>query len=242
MNTATRLRRIRRRIRRTINLAIGRDVHFPVTCHRPVRRHGSDSCGWDILPELVNADSVVYAFGIGKDISFDISLVESYGVRVHSFDPTPESIRWARGQRLPDQIVLHEYGVSDQDAVVSLYPPKKPQNISHTIVQRLDKTESQGASIQAPMKRLTTIMSELNHQELDLLKMDVEGAEYQVIDDLINSQIRIGQLLIEFHHRMYDIPVISTKKSVQSLLDHGFRIFHVTDGGREYSFAHQDFL
>ena len=36
---------------------------------------------------------------------------------------------------------------------------------------------------------------------IDILKMDIEGAEYDVIDDIINSPVPIAQVLIEFHHR-----------------------------------------
>ena len=31
--------------------------------------------------------------------------------------------------------------------------------------------------------------------------MDIEGAEYDVIDDILNSNIRIHQILVELHHR-----------------------------------------
>jgi len=37
--------------------------------------------------------------------------------------------------------------------------------------------------------------------------MDIEGAEYEVIDDLIASGIRPKQILVEFHHRFKNVGV-----------------------------------
>lgn len=43
-------------------------------------------------------------------------------------------------------------------------------------------------------------MKELSHSVIDILKIDIEGSEYDVIEDLINSKIRPKELLNEFHH------------------------------------------
>ena len=40
-------------------------------------------------------------------------------------------------------------------------------------------------------------MSDLHHQQIDLLKLDIEGSEYRVLDEILESQI-------EFHDRFYD--------------------------------------
>ena len=37
-------------------------------------------------------------------------------------------------------------------------------------------------SIQVPMKKLVEIMSDLHHQQIDLLKLDIEGSAYRVLD------------------------------------------------------------
>ena len=53
---------------------------------------GTEYGGWTIAPERIAEDSVIYSFGIGLDISFDLKLIEQYGAVVHGFDPTPKSI------------------------------------------------------------------------------------------------------------------------------------------------------
>ena len=83
-------------------------------------------------------------------------------------------------------------------------------------------------------------MLELGHDRIDLLKMDIEGAEYAVIDNLLREGVDVRQLLVEFHHHDHHTDGMSakrTKKAVQKLNRAGFKIFHVTPRGEEYSFV-----
>ncbi len=49
------------------------------------------------------------------------------------------------------------------------------------------------------MKSIENIMKELGHKHIDVLKMDIESAEYDVIENILNAKISITQILIEFH-------------------------------------------
>src|SRR4051794_23212572 len=41
---------------------------------------GNDGAAFAVLPELLSQDSVVYSFGIGTDLSFDLSLIQNFGL------------------------------------------------------------------------------------------------------------------------------------------------------------------
>jgi hypothetical protein len=69
----------------------------------------------------------------------------------------------------------------------------------------------------APVRHIATIMKELGHGSIDLLKMDIEGAEYGVIEDLSSSQIPIGQICVEFHHRWKEIGPSKTRRAIDCL-------------------------
>lgn len=79
-------------------------------------------------------------------------------------------------------------------------------------------------------------MQELGHAHIDLLKMDIEGAEYDVIQDMYNSNIRPGQMLIEFHHRFPGIGISKTKNATKCIKKMGYRLFSVSDAGHEYCY------
>src|SRR5437899_9092254 len=72
---------------------LGLAFYHPVQVRRRVELHGDpDYGGWRVCPEGIDADSIVYDIGVGEDISFAISLIEKYRLRVWAFDPTPRSI------------------------------------------------------------------------------------------------------------------------------------------------------
>jgi len=102
----------------------------------------------------------------------------------------------------------------------------------------LDEGTRDGDAIEVPVRRISTIMTEAGVRQIDILKMDIEAAEYEVIDDLLHSGIPVYQLLVEFHHRFKTVPIEKTRAVIASLADAGYRIFHITEKYREFSFIH----
>ena len=69
--------------------------------------------------------------------------------------------------------------------------------------------------------------------------MDIEGAEYDVLDQMLMSPLRPEQLLVEFHHRFSEIGPDRTRQLVDRLKTAGYQIFAVSETGREVSFLHK---
>lgn len=193
---------------------------------------GTEYGGYAVLPERLGPESIVYSVGLGEDISFDLSLIERFGCRVYGFDPTPRSIEWLASQALPDSFELHRYGLADFDGVARFAPPQNPAHVSHTLLE----TETAGA-VEFPVKRLSTVLAELGHQRLDVLKLDIEGAEYGVLEEMFELGVFPGQLLVEFHHGMHGISLARTEMMLDRLLSAGYRVFEARDTGREFSLA-----
>jgi FkbM family methyltransferase len=180
--------------------------------------------------------SVVYSFGVGDDISFDCSVIDRFGVTVHAFDPTPRSVAWVAEQDLPPHFEFHALGIADFDGEAEFQPPAHPSHLSYSIEMPSAATVARRTgSVLATVRRLATIMEMLGHQEIDLLKMDVEGAEYRVIRDLLRNGIRPRQILVEFHHGHRRHTVGETKNAIRSLNAAGYKIFSISSSGREYS-------
>ena len=197
---------------------------------------GTKYGGWWVLPSSISSSSIIYSFGAGNDISFDRAIIERYQAHVYAFDPTPNSINWLQSQKLPEHFHFFDFGLAHFDGVAKLYPNIKPdskRNNHSLLIRRTGKTEG----LEARFHRLKTIMNELGHERIDLLKMDIEGAEYEVIDDILSSQIRIDQILVEFHHnRFQNIGVSDTKKAIRRLQTNGFQLFNVSEKQTEFSF------
>jgi hypothetical protein len=98
--------------------------------------------------------------------------------------------------------------------------------------------EPDKSTIRAEVRRLKTIANFLGNSHIDLLKMDIEGAEYAVLPDCLSSGLRIGQLLIEFHHRWDFIGVAKTKEAISLLKRAGYRVANVSPAGCEFTLVH----
>lgn len=220
------------RLKRKWRAARGEDLLFAPEIKIATVTLGGPRAAWTFSPDGIQPDSIIYSVGVGEDASFDCELIRRWGVTVHAFDPTPRSITWVETQSLPPQFVFHPYGVAGEDGPRKMHPPRDLAHVSHTIIAR----NSAAAVIEVPVCSLATIMRELGHEHIDLLKMDIEGAEYEVIADLIESRLDIRQLLVEFHHRWPEVGIARTEDAIHNLHASGYRVFSVSASGEEYGF------
>lgn len=209
------------------NLMIRRDMSIPW------KFLGSDYGGWRISPQHIGPRPLVYSFGIGHDISFDLLLIEGFNAVIHAFDPTPSSLDWLESKDIPMDFIIHRYGIAKINGELDF---EKPDNANHVSLSAVTSGSEHKDCLKLPVKRLRTIMRDLGHEHIDVMKMDIEGAEYDVIEDLIATDIRPVQLLVEFHHRKPRIGVEKTLKSLASLKDVGYKIFAVSPTHQEVSF------
>lgn len=74
-------------------------------------------------------------------------------------------------------------------------------------------------------------MNQNNHTHIDILKMDIEGAEYEVIPDILATKIPIGQIIVEFHHNSLKMGKSLTEAAMKKLTQNGYKVFHVSPSG-----------
>jgi len=204
---------------------------------RPMGRPGSWDV-WHIVSPAKGELKLVYSFGIGRDISFDLAIIEAHGVELHGFDPTSVSRNWLKQQNLPGGFHFHETGLSDKDGTISLFPPKHEHQ--HNFSQeKLSYVTDRHKPVEVPVNRLTTLMERLGHKHLDVLKIDIEGSEFEAIPDILTSGCSFDQLLVEIH---YHYPTRSFKEGlelIETLRRAGYVCFYISDRGYEFGFIKQ---
>ncbi len=221
------------RKKRFLKRLVGKELTLKNDINIPVIKDG----GWWFTPEGLNSGSIVYSLGVGDDIDFDLSVIEKYGVTVHAFDPTPSSIDMLDGRDLPQRFEFHPWAVSATDGSLTFYPRlKKDGTKSNIMYTMIAEEETIDDAIEVPAYSLSTISEKLGHQQIDLMKMDIEGAEYEVLDGLLASPIKPTQLLVEFHHRFPGIGLEKTADVIERLRTAGYKVFAISEIGREVSF------
>jgi FkbM family methyltransferase len=217
--------------KRLIKVIAGRDVWSKPEVNVSSLRLGSIYGGWTICTEVgLGLNSVILSVGVGEDISFDLGLIKTFGCQILAFDPTPRSIEWLKTQHLPKEFQFFPWGLGATDGFASFAAPADTRHVSYSSVAL------RGDSVRCQVYSLPTLMRKLGHDKIDLLKMDIEGSEYDVIDHMLNHNLRPRQLLTEFHHGMYGITRDKTTNALSRLSTMGYRIFSVSPSGREYSF------
>ena len=197
---------------------------------------GTEYGGWPLLDDETPKGALIYSFGIGEDISFDLAAIERFDCTIHGFDPTPRSQAWVEQQTLPATFHFHLIGLGGTEGELEFFAPEKDEHVSFS-AQPAPKSDL-SRKITAPVKRLEQLV-EIFGTTPDVLKMDIEGFEYAVIDDILAGPQRPHQWLIEFHHRMYGIANDRTEAAVEKLRQAGYQIFYVSESGHEYGFVYR---
>ena len=165
----------------------------------PLEFHGNSAGGWMIRRDSLDARSVVVDVGIGEDASFSESIIRKYGCVVSGFDPTPRAIEYVR--RLNnDGLRLFELGLGVRAGSAQFFLPNNEAHVSGSLRREAHLGLQQ---VEVQIATLSQVFEILGCDGIDLLKLDIEGTEFEVIEseEFRRHASAIGQLCVEFHHR-----------------------------------------
>ena len=122
-------------------------------------------------------EAVIYSGGVGEDITFEQQLIQRFGVKIHIFDPAPVAAR---------TIALANTG-----GLLS-----KPLGLAASRAAKFSIGGGAGSSTwfkagggeALPCTRLSREMKMNGHDSIDLLKIDIEGFEYEVLEDCLEDR------------------------------------------------------
>ncbi len=173
---------------------------------------GQGDGSWTVADGLLGDSSVCYCFGIGCDASFDVALVERYACKVFSFDPTPSSIEYM-GQHADWPLTFSPWGVWSSDMKMPLYRQDVADDTNLSVID--SGTSRGGKQAEVEFCSLPTIMQRLGHQNITLLKMDIEGAWFEVLGNMLLHSIVPEALCVEFDSPTSLLRVLTTIKNLR---------------------------
>lgn len=209
-------------------------------------RLGTRYGGWWINRLQVSADPLMIDCGLGEDISFPTAFLQRFGGKVIGIEPNPRSLRYCEA-RLPPGMELwpnafwHEAGVKmnfhlprPQEQL-----PKGADGVSGSLVDSHEYVGG-GESLAVTTVSFQEILASAGREECDVLKLDIEGAEFDVLPRLCREGTlgRAKQVLVEFHHGVTHHVLAETKMIVAAMEDSGYSLTHVE--GRNYIFCRKD--
>ena len=220
-------------LKRLVNQCIRKDLFYFPEALPSTETLGTVYGGHSVLTGAVKPEPILYSFGVGEDISFDLEMIERFDAQIYACDPTPRAVKFLDAQTLPDNFKFKAVAVSDKNETLEFHPPLNPQHVSHSVVQKSEELKP----LSVPAESVASLMHGWGHQEVTILKMDIEGAEYAVLEDMMRTGIKPEQILVEYHHFFKGSSVKQTRDSVELLLANGYVIFDIDDRGHNYSFV-----
>jgi hypothetical protein len=238
-------------VKNVLKNALKIDYRSHVDFLKNLRYVGSYHHGYYIPEGFLNEKSICYCIGAGEDISFDTELAEIYGSRVYIFDPAPNAKnhftvlkdkinkreKFTVGQKHPftyrisseklETIHFIERGLWSEQCMIRFFKPTIANYPSHSI----DLFNKSQEYIELPVDRLKNCMRSLDHTTIDLLKIEIEGAEYVVLDTILEDRLDIKMILVEFDelfHAKDFMYLFRIKKATEKMLASGYKLAHST--------------
>jgi FkbM family methyltransferase len=182
---------------------------------------GTDYGSW-VIPNSISlsSDSVVYSAGVGEDISFDLLLQSKYNCNITLIDPTSRAKNhfdevssfyntndWKFSGDVQsdyklvienlkpnlDKFQFLQVGLWKCKDRLRFYKHDNPLYVSQTLIPDMFGKNYDEVSVNS----VKNIMQENGHTKIDLLKIDVEGAEIDVINQMINDKIYPKYICVE---------------------------------------------
>lgn len=178
---------------------------------------GTTYGGWYIPENFeLTSESFVVSAGVGEDISFDLALQSRYGCKILLLDPTQRAITHLKevhsyyknktpflGNIQPDylshistltpdlsKLTLNPIGLWKKKDTLKFYYQTNPLYVSQSLIPNL---YSKSYSL-VPVERLSCLIEKTP----DVLKLDIEGAEIDVLETLFEDNIFPRLLCVEF--------------------------------------------
>jgi FkbM family methyltransferase len=198
----------------------------------------ANGCNWTVRTTNLGPESIVYSAGVGRDISFEHALADRFGFEIILADPSPtgaETMMKPENQR--PQFKFLKVALAGHDGDLILSPPPDAEEGSWIFDDKRPLTAAGIANkITVKCRTVESLMKQFGHSHIDLLKIDIEGAEYGVLDSVLHSKVLIRQIAVEFHNGV--LPGIQTSLTIKMLLRmyiRGYRIVH--KGGSNHTLS-----
>jgi len=213
---------------------------------RGYERLGTRYGGWWIDSRALGPQPLLIDCGLGEDISFPAAFLQRFaGAKVLGLDPNPRSLDYCRARCPAGMEILPNALWTHAGETLAFHLPRSQDDLpqgADGVSGSLDPSHEYvegGECIETLTVDLDVLLAHAGRTDCDVLKLDIEGAEYALLDALIASErIRAArQVLVEFHHGVTGHSLADTHRIVSQLGGAGLRLMHVE--GRNYIFRRE---
>jgi len=204
-----------------------------------IKEFGSKYGRWALDTTRLDGSTHIVSFGLGEDVSFEDEVIARFGCKVVGFDPTPRSVRYLSARTASPHFSHFACALATADGLIEFAAPpdSAADQVSASAFASYDTGPS--ARFTAPCRTLASALAHAGLTRADVLKLDIEGAEYTVLQQAAENGWLAGvtQVLVEFHHYLPGLRADQTREALRLLLNLGFEIAWVGRTNHEYLFV-----
>lgn len=167
------------------------------------------------VSNILSRQSTVVDLGVNEG-RFALSIIREYGCRVIGVEP---SIRLVQLLPKVPLLTVENAAIAAREGPVVLY-----ENLSHcaSTDQRLAEVEVD--RVEVPGITLEGLLDLYNVRDIDLLKVDIEGAELQMLNGVgLETLLRCKQISVEYHDFLQPSLAADVFRADKRLRDAGFQ-------------------
>jgi FkbM family methyltransferase len=187
---------------------------------------GSDYGYWVVPVDWIESSWTCYCVGAGGDITFERELLARYGPTVRSFEPDADYIgRIEVSPEDAERFSAHQMAIAPTDGPIRMQRTHIPGSRSLSPVHLYDTEDY----VEVPGRSLRSLMEEFGDDSVELLKIDVEGGEYELVPTLDLAGIGVRVFCIQLHHTG---TVRDAKALLAGIREQGFRLVNYDEAVR----------
>jgi FkbM family methyltransferase len=179
-----------------------------------------------LVRDTLSVHSLVIDCGLGADANFSQALMTRYGAECHGVDPTRkhQAALSTIAAQYGSLFRLHPIAVAGHTGLLTFY--ESLDQVSGSVFDGHVNSRN-ATSYTVPSMTIQDLMASMGKTSIDLLKLDIEGAEYEVLAGMDDQAFtNIGQLIVEFHHHcVTGMTADDTKRAVARLVSLGYRSY-----------------
>jgi len=172
-------------------------ARLPIEPGTPTVELGTPYGGWRIPEGVLGEGDICYCIGAGGDVSFDIELVHRYGATVRAVDPVQAYEDGALKEAAGDpRFSFRVVALALRDGPIRMQPHHERSSGSLSAAGLYETQEW----AEVPGLTLTTLMREFGDDHINLLKLDLEGLEYELVPTLDLVALGVRVFALQLHH------------------------------------------
>lgn len=139
----------------------------------------------------MSQDSIVFDLG-GYEGRFANKIYQKYGSNIYIFEPMKKYYDILTNNfSQNEKVKIFDFGCSDKNETIKIYHSDDASSVYKVT----------GSYEEIKVRKLSDFIEENNIQKVDLLKINIEGSEFEVLNDLIENDLLsvFENIQVQFH-------------------------------------------